>query len=209
MSTNNPSGNNLIIVAIAALVGFGAVYATMRPRDNAASPPEAAKTEPNTAEPAQKAATGNHMAAFVTKKTPEALPDITFNDGAGKELKLSDFKGRTILLNLWATWCAPCREEMPALNRLQQELGSDAFEVVALSLDRQGLEASKKFLDEVKANALKVYIDATAKQGTALKLVGMPTTILINKDGLEVGRLAGPAEWDSADAKALIQSVMK
>ena len=209
MSTNNPSGNNLIIVAIAALVGFGAVYATMRPRDNAASPPEAAKTEPKAAEPAAKAAKGNHMAAFVTKKTPEALPDITFNDGAGKELKLSDFKGRTILLNLWATWCAPCREEMPALNRLQQELGSDAFEVVALSLDRQGLEASKKFLDEVKANALKVYIDATAKQGTALKLVGMPTTILINKDGLEVGRLAGPAEWDSADAKALIQSVMK
>lgn len=209
MSTNNPSGNSLMIVAIAALVGFGAVYATMRPRDNAASPPEAAKTEPKAAEPAAKAAKGNHMAAFVTKKTPEALPDITFNDGTGKELKLSDFKGRTILLNLWATWCAPCREEMPALNRLQQELGSDAFEVVALSLDRQGLEASKKFLDEVKATSLKPYIDATAKQGTVLKLVGMPTTILINKDGLEVGRLAGPAEWDSADAKALIQSVMK
>lgn len=209
MSTNNPSGNSLMIVAIAALVGFGAVYATMRPRDNAASPPEAAKTEPKAAEPAAKAAKGNHMAAFVTKKTPEALPDITFNDGTGKELKLSDFKGRTILLNLWATWCAPCREEMPALNRLQQDLGSDAFEVVALSLDRQGLDASKKFLDEVKATALKPYIDATAKQGTALKLVGMPTTILINRDGLEVGRLAGPAEWDSADAKALIQSAMK
>lgn len=213
MSTNTTSGKGLMIVAVAALIGFGAVYATMRPKDNAASPPDAAENAPKVAEPAKSAvqagAKSGHMAAFVTKKTPEALPDIEFTDGAGKPVKLSDFKGRTVLLNLWATWCAPCREEMPALNRLQQELGSDAFEVVALSLDRQGLEASKKFLDEVKATALKVYVDATAKQGTALKLVGMPTTILINKDGLEVGRLAGPAEWDSADAKALIQGAIK
>lgn len=209
MSTNKTSGNSLMIVAVAALVGFGAVYATMRPRDNAASPPETAENAPKAAEPAKSVSNAGKMAAFVTKKSPEALPEITFADGSGKEIKLSDFKGRTVLLNLWATWCAPCREEMPALNRLQQELGSDAFEVVALSLDRQGAEASKKFLDEVKASALKLYVDATAKQGTVLKLVGMPTTILINKDGLEVGRLAGPAEWDSAEAKALIQSVMK
>ena len=198
-----------MIVAVAALIGFGAVYATMRPKDNAASPPDTAENTPKVAAAASQPAKGGHMAAFVTKKTPEALPDIAFADGAGKTVKLSDFKGRTVLLNLWATWCAPCREGMPALNRLQQELGSDAFEVVALSLDRQGLEASKKFLDDVKATALKPYIDSTAKQGTALKLVGMPTTILINKDGLEVGRLSGPAEWDSADAKALIRDAMK
>ncbi len=108
------------------------------------------------------------MAAFVKKKAPAAVTDIAFNDGAGKELKLSDFKGKTILLNLWATWCAPCREEMPSLDRLQKALGSDRFEVVALSLDRKGAEASKKFLDEVKATSLKLYIDATGKQGTAL-----------------------------------------
>lgn len=209
MSTKNTSGNSLMIVAIAALIGFGAVYATMRPKDNATSLPDTVENAPKVAAATSQPAKGSHMAAFVTKKTPEALPDIEFADGAGKTVKLSDFKGRTVLLNLWATWCAPCREEMPALNRLQQELGSDAFEVVALSLDRQGLEASKKFLDDVKATALKPYIDSTAKQGTVLKLVGMPTTILINKDGLEVGRLAGPAEWDSADAKALIRDAMK
>jgi thiol-disulfide isomerase/thioredoxin len=121
---------------------------------------------------------------------------------------LSSFKGRTVLLNLWATWCQPCREEMPALDRLQQALGSDKFEVVALSLDRQGLDASRKFLDDVKASRLKLYTDVTTKQGLALKIVGMPTTILINKDGLEVGRLAGPAAWDSADAKKLIEAAM-
>ncbi len=209
MSTNNRSGNGLMIAALAAVLGFAAVYVTMGPRDNASSPPVAAENAATAAEPGKAGPKSDTMAAFVTKKVPEALPDITFTDGAGKEVKLSDFKGRTVLLNLWATWCAPCREEMPALNRLQQELGSDAFEVVALSLDRQGLDASKKFLEDVKATSLKLYVDATAKQGTVLKLVGMPTTILINKDGLEVGRLAGPAEWDSADAKALIAAAMK
>ena len=148
------------------------------------------------------------MAAFVRKATPAPLPDITFQDASGQEVTLASLKGRTVLLNLWATWCQPCREEMPALNRLQQSLGGDAFEVVALSLDRKGYEASRKFLDEVKAGAVKLYADPTAKQGLALKLVGMPTTILINKDGLEVGRLAGPAEWDSEEAKKLIKAAM-
>jgi len=136
------------------------------------------------------------------------LPDITFQDASGKDVTLSSFKGKTILLNLWATWCNPCREEMPALNRLEAALGSDKFEVVALSLDRKGYEASRKFLDEVKADKVNLYVDPTAKQGMALKLLGMPTTILINKDGLEVGRLAGSAEWDSDDAKKLIKSVI-
>jgi thiol-disulfide isomerase/thioredoxin len=208
MSTNNTSGNGLMIAALAAVIGFGAVYVTMGLRDNASSPPQPAENAATSSPSAKSEGQPNQMAAFVAKKTPEALPDITFNDGTGKELKLSDFKGRTVLLNLWATWCAPCREEMPALNRLQQELGSDAFEVVALSLDRQGAEASKKFLDEVQATALKLYVDPTAKQGTELRLVGMPTTILINKDGLEVGRLVGPAEWDADEAKALIKAAM-
>jgi thiol-disulfide isomerase/thioredoxin len=148
------------------------------------------------------------MAAFVAKKTPAPLPDITFQDADGKDVKLSSFKGKTILLNLWATWCGPCREEMPALNRLETALGSDKFEVVALSLDHKGYDASRKFLDNLKADKVKLYADPTAKQGMELKLIGMPTTILINKDGLEVGRLAGAAEWDSDDAKKLIQSAM-
>ena len=217
MSTNDKSGNGLMIVAVAALLGFGAVYVTRGQHDNAAAPAVAVqssanpasepKAEPKTAAKAEPK-TGQ-MAAFVAKKTPEALPEITFSDGTGKTLTLADFKGRTVLLNMWATWCTPCREEMPSLDRLQQALGSDKFEVVALSLDKGGAAASRKFLDEVKAKALHLYIDSSAKQGTVLKLVGMPTTILINKDGLEVGRLAGPAEWDSEEAKKLIEAAMK
>lgn len=202
----------LWIVALSALAGFGAVYVIGGWFDNKATEISSAAAQDSSA-PAV-GASGNssfklgEMAAFVTKKPPEALPDITFEDAAGKEVHLSSFKGKTILLNLWATWCGPCREEMPALNKLQKEMGSDKFEVVTLSLDRGGYEASRKFLDELKANDVHLYADPTAKQGMALKLIGMPTTILINKEGLEVGRLAGSAKWDSADAKKLIETAI-
>ena len=209
MSGENKSGSRFWLLALSALIGFGAVYLTLARPDNAASPQSPSPAAVASQTTAKAEAKGDQMAAFVAKKAPEALPDITFQNADGKTIALSSFKGKTVLLNLWATWCAPCREEMPSLDRLQQALGSDKFEVVALSLDRAGVEASKKFLDDVKANALKLYVDATARQGLALKLVGMPTTILINAEGLEVGRLAGPAKWDSPEAKKLIGAAIK
>lgn len=210
--TGGGNGRGLAILALSAVLGFAAVYGTMGRHDNAAKPESA--TVSGGAKPDGKPDEGGgaktgQMAAFVRKKAPEAAPDIAFKDGDGKDVKLSNWKGRTVLLNLWATWCAPCRQEMPALDRLQKVMGSDKFEVVALSLDRKGAEAAKKFLDEVKAGNLKLYIDDTAKQGVPFNLVGMPTTILIDAEGREVGRLTGPAEWDSEEAKALIKGVMK
>lgn len=209
MSTGNRRPQGLMIFAVTALIGFAAVYFTIAGRDNATSPDLDEKSQKTAFDAAQGPRGTGKMAAFVTKKAPEPLPDITFKNGEGTTLKLSDFKGRTILLNLWATWCGPCREEMPSLDRLQKELGSDKFEVVALSLDRQGADAAKKFLDEVKVTNLKLYIDESARQASALKIIGMPTTILIDRDGNEIGRLAGPAEWDSADAKKLIEAALK
>jgi thiol-disulfide isomerase/thioredoxin len=149
------------------------------------------------------------MTAFVFRKTPTELPDIAFVDGAGVPRTLTDFRGKTVLLNLWATWCVPCREEMPALDRLQKELGSDTFEVVALAVDRGGLEAARKFLDSIKVSRLALYVDNTTRAGSALKVIGMPTTILIDKDGREVGRLPGPAAWDSAEAKRLVEASLR
>ena len=116
--------------------------------------------------------------------------------------------GHWVWVNLWATWCAPCRGEMPALDRLQSALGSDKFEVVALAIDKSGLAGARKFLDETKAQKLKLYADPTARLGNEFKVVGMPTSILIDKEGHEVGRLIGPAEWDSPEAKRLIQSLL-
>jgi thiol-disulfide isomerase/thioredoxin len=146
------------------------------------------------------------MIKFVFKKEPEPMPEITFVDGTGASKTLSDFKGRVVLLNLWATWCLPCRKEMPALDRLQAAMGSDKFEVVALSLDRAGIEASRKFLDGIKIANLKLYVDPTARMNGPLKIFGMPTTILIDAQGREVGRLLGEAEWDSEDARKLIKA---
>lgn len=193
-------GKIVALAAIALLIGFAAVYVTLGWPDNGAVLP---------APSAGPAGKGKGLAAFVKKPSPEALADVSFLDGQGAEMKLSAFKGKTVLLNLWATWCAPCRHEMPSLDRLQKALGSDKFEVVALAVDRAGADAARKFLNEQNIEALKLYVDPTVRSGVALKAIGMPTTILIDPEGREIGRLAGPAEWDSPEAKALVESVIK
>jgi len=148
------------------------------------------------------------MTPFVVKPIPEPIAKITFQDESGAEKSLEGWRGRVVLLNLWATWCAPCRKEMPALDALQQKLGSPDFEVVALSLDRQGVETARAFLADTKATNLKLYVDPTAKSLDGLKAVGLPATILIDREGREVGRLLGPAEWSSPEAVALIERVL-
>ena len=149
------------------------------------------------------------MTAFVMRKEPVALPDIAFKDGQGNPVTLADWRGRVVLINLWATWCAPCRREMPALDRLQVKLGGDDFEVLAISVDRKGAEASAKFLSETGAENLALYVDETFKVARDLKAPGLPVTILVDRQGREIGRVTGPAEWDSEDALALIGAVIE
>ena len=163
--------------------------------------------KPSVGQPA-KLNTG-HMAAFVYKAEPPALASFKFVDGTGKERTLSEWKGRVVLLNLWATWCAPCRKEMPDLDKLQAEVGSDKFEVVAISVDRSGVNGARKFLGEVGVSKLTLYADPTARLSSELKVLGLPATLLIDADGREVGRLLGPAEWATDDAKSLIKSQMR
>ena len=155
-----------------------------------------------------KALITGQMKNFVLKTDLPTLPEVPFRDGENKEMKLSDWKGRVVMLNLWATWCAPCRHEMPSINRLQEQFGSDQFEVVALSVDRKGLSASAKFLEETKASALKLYVDKTSDALQKLGVIGLPATLLIDREGREIGRLLGPAEWDSDEAKALIKAAL-
>ena len=194
----------------AAALGFAAVYVTQGAPDNEKGAEKSVAAEAAPAKPAEAGAGGGgSLVAFVRKTPPVELANVTFSDEAGAAKTLADFKGKVVLLNLWATWCLPCRHEMPSLDRLQKEMGSDQFEVVALSLDRAGKDAARKFFDEIKVENLKLYIDPTMKAGNGLRAVGMPTTILIGKDGKELGRLPGPAEWDSAAAKALIAEAVK
>jgi thiol-disulfide isomerase/thioredoxin len=200
---------SLATAAIAAVAGFAAVYVTLGRPDNAAPalhpvPPAAAQGLPKG--PGMNDLSKGHMAAFVFRKEPEALAEVKFQDEQGKERTLADWRGKVVLLNLWATWCVPCRKEMPGLDRLQQELGSDKFEVVAISVDRKGVPGARKFLDDIKVGKLAVYVDTTLRTTSQLGAVGLPATLLIDADGREIGRLLGPAEWDSEDAKRLIRA---
>ena len=196
------------LAALSALVAFAGVYVTLGRPDNQAVPGSTTETPAPTVKSGNPLATGA-MTTFVFKPQSEPLPDLRFVNGSGTEVSLGSFRGKVVLLNLWATWCAPCREEMPALDKLQAALGSDKFQVVALAVDKSGVDGAKKFLADIKAEKLEAYADPTAKEGTRLKVIGMPTTILIDAEGREIGRLIGPAHWDSPEAKRLIEAQLK
>lgn len=132
-------------------------------------------------------------------ESPRDVSDISFEDSDGTPLTLADFEGKLILLNVWATWCGPCREEMPTLDALQAELGGTDFEVVALSIDRKGIEVVNEFYQEVGIEQLAPYVDQTGMASANLGAVGIPTTLLLDRQGMEIGRLVGEAEWNTPE----------
>ena len=139
---------------------------------------------------------------------PKPVPELSFLDEGGGEVTLSDLEGDVVVLNLWATWCAPCRREMPSLDRLQAELGEDGLRVVALSLDRGDVGKVRDFFEELEIAHLAIYQDPEARAGRELGAPGLPTTIVIDRSGQEVGRVLGPAEWDSEEALALLRTLL-
>ncbi len=204
----------LIAALLAAIAGFGAVYVGLAPPVHEQSVSEVTTVPATeTAAPAAgsplKAYARGEMVTFVAKSAPEAIAEFAFQDASGKSRSLAEWKGKVVLLNVWATWCAPCRKEMPALDALKRALGGKDFDVVALSTDRDGIAKAKAFLDEIKVTSLEPLVDPTSKSASALKVIGMPTTLLLDREGREVGRLVGPAEWGSEDAKRLIEAVIK
>jgi thiol-disulfide isomerase/thioredoxin len=150
------------------------------------------------------------VAALTMASKPLKLPDLAFEDSDGKPKKLSDWQGKTVLVNLWATWCVPCRKEMPALDALQAKLGDDKFQVIAVNIDTRNLDKPKAWLEEIGIKQLGYFADPSAKVFQDLKAIGkalgMPTTLLIDPHGCELGTLAGPAEWASEDAIRLIEA---
>jgi len=141
-----------------------------------------------------------------TPANPERpAPSEPFFDADGKEITLQEFGGRLVLLNLWATWCGPCAQELPSLDRLQAELGGDRFTVLALSIDRQGAAAVQPFFKTLNIAHLGIYVDPKSTFAQALDLQGLPTTLVISPTGIVLGRLVGPAKWDSPEAKTLVR----
>ena len=140
-----------------------------------------------------------------TATEPRPVPELHFVDGAGQPRTLADFRGKVVLLNLWATWCVPCREEMPALARLQARLGGPHFEVLALAIDKKGLPAVQAFYAELGLKALAIYVDGSERAASQLGALGLPTTLLVDAQGNEIGRAVGPREWDAPAAVAEIE----
>lgn len=193
-----------VLVAIAAL-GYGVLYVTGHTDDNGL-PTIVTLNEPDIVKNRKN---DKRFKKFVRHDAPKPMPDLIFTGTDNLPIPLKSFRGKTILLNVWATWCAPCREEMPSLDRLQQALGSKDFEVVALSADRTGIAGATKFFADHGIKNLAVYADPTTRTMKPLQVLGMPTTLLIDAEGREIGRLTGPAEWDSADSIKLILKALE
>ena len=218
-SRNSLSTGALVAIAIAmgAVVGAAGIYWKASPSGNAPTEESLAaadevtcKADPEMLATLKPLARGE-VATMAIRDAPVVLPELEFVSEQGEALKLADFAGQALLVNLWATWCAPCRAEMPALAELQSELGDDGFKVLAINIDTGDVAKPKAFLDEIGVANLGLYRDASMGVFNTLKkeglAFGLPVTLMIGKDGCMLGAMNGPAEWASADAKALVEGL--
>ncbi|CAH1654782.1 Thiol:disulfide interchange protein TlpA [Hyphomicrobiales bacterium] len=201
---------SLALSAVLALaVAGGIVYALTAP--NTQGDAGACKADAALAARLDELARGE-VAAVQVEKRPKPIPALAFKDQDGKAVTMADFAGRTVLVNLWATWCVPCRKEMPALDQLQTKLGGDDFQVVAINIDTRNLDKPKAWLTENGIHKLGYYADPEAKVFQALKeagkAFGMPTTVVVDRNGCMLASLSGPAEWASDDAVSLLKAAM-
>jgi thiol-disulfide isomerase/thioredoxin len=197
-------------VVVGAFIGFAGVYGIGGLQRNGSGDPACRPA----VELSHKIAPLAHgeVAALTMASSPLKIPDLTFADAAGQPKKLSDWRGKTVLINLWATWCVPCRKEMPALDRLQSTLGGSNFDVVAINIDTRDPDKPKTWLRDAGLTHLGYFNDQKAKVFQDLKEIGralgMPTSVLIDGSGCEIATIAGPAEWASDDAVKLIQAAL-
>ena len=193
-----------VVIGLAAVYGISALLGN-RAGDAACRP--AVETARRIAPLAR-----GEVAAMAVATRPLRVPDLAFGDAAGAQRRLADWRGRTVLVNLWATWCVPCRKEMPALDELQARLGGPDFEVVAINIDTRDSDKPRAWLKEVGITRLAYYADPNAKVFQDLKLIGrafgMPTTLLVDPAGCEIGTISGPAEWASEDAIRLVSAAL-
>ena len=212
----------LILAALVAgvLAGAVAVYVSESGSGNNAPEKVAAPAGKDDAACMTKAARAKQVAAKAVGQVaalqpadpPQSLKALAFNGPDGKPMTIADHAGKTVLLNLWATWCAPCRAEMPALDALQKEKGSNAFEVVAVNVDTGDDAKPKKFLKEIGVETLGFYRDPTIALFNEAKTrglaLGLPVTMLIDGEGCLIAHMNGPAEWSSPDAKRLVEAAL-
>jgi thiol-disulfide isomerase/thioredoxin len=199
------------VVAVVACIAAGAVYGIGAFQRNAGDAAVCADTSAVARRIAPLAR--GEVAAVAVAQESRPVPQLTFQDASGAQKSLTDWRGRVVLLNLWATWCVPCRKEMPALDALQAKLGGDDFQVVAVNIDTRDPGKPQQWLETAGIKRLAYFADPSAKVFQDLKAAGkafgMPTTVLVGRSGCEIGTLAGPAEWASEDAIKLVEAALK
>ena len=140
--------------------------------------------------------------------TAKEVPEAVFFTEDGGEMTLAAYKGKVLLVNFWATWCAPCRAEMPMLSALQEEFGGEDFQVLTISTGRDNPAKIARFFDEIGVTNLPQHRDVGMKMARRMAVLGLPVVLLMDRDGQEIARLTGPAKWDAPEAKALIASLL-
>ena len=139
-------------------------------------------------------------AELIVHSSPRGLIDFTFSDGSGRNLTLDHFRGSLVLVNVWATWCPPCKDEMASLNHLALLFANKNIKIVPISIDVSGALTVRSFYQRLDLNNLSIYVDPSKNVMDALRITGIPTTILIGRDGREIGRMLGPAKWDAPES---------
>ncbi|PPB80532.1 thiol-disulfide isomerase/thioredoxin [Albidovulum inexpectatum] len=147
------------------------------------------------------------MRKLTLAESPQPVPQVAFTDAQGRELHLGDWSGKHVLVNFWATWCAPCRKELPALDALNRDLGGETFEVVTIAVGRNPLPAIERLFSELGVEHLPVYLDTRMELARAMGVLGLPVTVILDPQGREIARMTGDAEWDSDSARAIVAAL--
>ncbi|MCF6272711.1 MAG: TlpA family protein disulfide reductase [Rhodobacteraceae bacterium] len=149
-----------------------------------------------------------NMRKLKIHKEPQEAVLTTFTDAVGTRVSLADGNGKIRVVNFWATWCYPCREEMPTLDALQKGLGGEGFEVLAIATGLNQLGAIESFLEEANVTALPIWLDADSSLGADFGAIGLPLTVILNRDGQEIARLIGGAEWYDESAQNILKTLI-
>lgn len=148
------------------------------------------------------------MKKLVVHADPAVVSDTAFRDDSGNEHRLSQFRGKYVAVNFWATWCAPCRKELPALDRLNREFGGEKFTVATIATGRNTIPAIIRLFDETGVESLPLYLDDDMTLAREMGVLGLPVTVLLDPEGREIARMTGDAEWDGESAKAIVSALV-
>lgn len=189
--------------AVASVLIAGLLYAVGLPGAN----PAAAQTLTGAQRAEVEAMRAGEMRKLVFHATPVPVPEEAFFDRDGGETTLAASDGKLRLVNFWATWCAPCREEFPALDALERARGGTDFAVIPIATGRNDADGIDRFLKEARIQTLGTWLDPKSKLARGMNVAGLPVTVLLNREGEEIARLMGGADWNTENARAILDYV--